>query len=133
MFIDSVVWIAAKLKRDQWHEKAKKIIQKFLSREIKIVYVNDYIILETVNFLLRKAGFDVALETLNIFRTHKRIRIININSKIFEEACKIFMKYIDLSLTDASIIATMQQLGIKQLYSFDSGFDKVKWIKRLEN
>ena len=45
MFIDSVVWIGAKLKRDQWHEKSVPIINKFLNKEINIVYVTDYIIL----------------------------------------------------------------------------------------
>jgi len=111
--------------------KRKRIIKKFLNREIKIVYVNDYVVLETVNFLLRKAGFNVALETLNLLKTHKRIKIINVNSKIFEDACKIFKEHPGLSLTDASIAATMQHLEIRQLYSFDSGFDKIKWIEKL--
>ena len=34
MFIDSVVWIGAKLKRDQWHGKSVPIIRKFLDKEM---------------------------------------------------------------------------------------------------
>jgi len=64
LFIDSVVWIGAKLKNDQWHKASVKIINKFINREIKKVYVTDHIILESVNFILRKGGFDAALETL---------------------------------------------------------------------
>ena len=75
MFIDGVVWIGAKLKRDQWHDKAFSIILRFLNNEISEVFVTDYIVLETVSFLLRKAGFDVVSETLKLFRTHERIHI----------------------------------------------------------
>ncbi len=131
MFIDSVVWIGAKLKRDQWHDKSRAVIQRFLNREIKMAYVNDYVVLETVNFLLRKAGFTVALETLKLFRTHERIRIVNVDSQMFKNTCEVFVKYPGLSITDASIVATMQSLGIHSLYSFDYGFDKVEWIDRL--
>jgi len=73
MFIDSVVWIGAKLKRDQWHDKSVPIINKFLNKEIDMAYVTDYIVLETVNFLLRKAGFETALETLNLLVVHERV------------------------------------------------------------
>lgn len=57
MFIDSVVWIGAKLERDQWHADSKSILQKFLNQEIKTAYVTDYVVLESVNFILRKTGF----------------------------------------------------------------------------
>ena len=132
MFIDSVVWIGAKLKRDQWHDKSVPIINKFLNKEINIAYVTDYIVLESVNFLLRKAGFEVALETLNLFRIHGRIKIINVDDGLFERSCEIFTKYPVLSITDASIVAAMEKVGVKKLYSFDGGFDSVKWVERLE-
>jgi hypothetical protein len=99
MFIDSVVWIGAKLKRDQWHDKSIPIINKFRNKEINIVYVTDYIVLESVNFLLRKAGFEVASETLNLFRIHERIKIINVGDGLFERSCEIFAKYSGLSIT----------------------------------
>ena len=132
MFIDSVVWIGAKLKRDQWHDKSTAIIQKFLDGEIKTAYVTDYVVLEVVNFLLRKAGFNIALETLHLFRTHERIRIINVDSEMFDALCRIFAQYPGLSITDASIVTAMQSLGVRRLYSFDSCFDEVGWIERLE-
>ena len=132
MFIDSIVWIGAKLKRDQWHDKSVPIINKFLNREINIVYVTDYIVLESVNFLLRKAGFEVALETLNLFNIHERIKIINVDVGLFERSCEIFVKYLGLSITDASIVAAMEKVDVKKLYSFDGGFDKISWVERLE-
>lgn len=132
MFIDSVVWIGAKLKSDQWHEKSFIIITKFLDKEIPIAYVTEYIVLETVNFLLRKAGFEVALETLRLFQIHERIKIIPVDNNLLERSCEIFQRYPGLSLTDAGIVAAMEKLNLKKLFSFDRGFDKVEWIERLE-
>jgi hypothetical protein len=132
MFIDSVVWIGAKLRRDQWHDRSAIIINKFLNKEIEIAYVTDYIVLETINFLLRKTGFDVAFETLDLFINHERIRIINVDKGLFRRACEIFTRFPGLSLTDASIVVAMEKLEITRLYSFDGGFDRVGWIERLE-
>jgi predicted nucleic acid-binding protein len=132
MFIDSVVWIGAKLKRDQWHSQSVSIINKFLNKEINIVYVTDYIVMESVNFLLRKAGFETAFETLHLFLVHERVKIINVDEQMFKRASEIFMSFSGLSLTDASIVATMEKFGIRKLYSFDGGFDRIEWIERLE-
>ena len=132
MFIDSGIWIGAKLKRDRWHDQSVSIINKFLNKEIKIVYVTDYIVLESVNFLLRKAGFESALETLNLFLVHERLKIINVDEQLFKRASEILMSFPGLSLTDASIAITMEKLGMRKLYSFDGGFDRIEWIERLE-
>jgi len=131
MFIDSVVWIGAKLKRDKWHDKSIVILTKFLNKEITIAHVTDYVVLETVNYLLRKAGFEVALETLNLFRIHERIKVINVDERLYTRTCEIFMHYPGLSLTDASIVAAMEKVGVKALYSFDGGFDELDWVERL--
>jgi predicted nucleic acid-binding protein len=96
-----VVWIGAKLKNDQWHKESAKIINKFINKEIKKVYVTDHIILESVNFILRKAS-------------------------------NIFKKYPGLSITDASTVAVMEELGIKKIYTFDKGFDMIDWVVRLK-
>lgn len=126
------MWIGAKLKNDQWHQKSVEIINKFINKEIKSVYITDYIVLEAVNFILRKGGFDAAQETLEIFENHERIKIINIDEISFARASSIFKEYPGLSFTDSSIVAEMEELGIKHIYSFDKGFDKIDWIVRLE-
>lgn len=126
------MWIGAKLKNDQWHQKSVEIINKFINKEIKSVHITDYIVLEAVNFILRKGGFDAAQETLKIFENHERIKIINIDEISFARASSIFKEYPGLSFTDSSIVAEMEELGIKHIYSFDKGFDKIDWIVRLE-
>jgi len=132
LFIDSVVWIGAKLKNDQWHQKSVKIINNFINREIKTAYVTDHIVLETVNFILKKGGFNAALETLRIFENHERIELVNVDEITFARGASIFEQFPGLSITDASIVAAMEELEIKHIYSFDKGFDAIDWIVRLE-
>jgi len=63
---------------------------------------------------------------------HERVKIINVDEQLFKRASEIFMSFPRLSLTDASIVATMGKLNIRKLYSFDGGFDRIGWIERLE-
>ena len=81
---------------------------------------------------MRKGGYDAAKETLGIFEQHQRIEIINIDEIAFARASAIFKDYPGLSITDASTVAVMEELEIKQLYSFDKDFDRIGWVVRLE-
>ena len=67
-----------------------------------------------------------------MFREYDRIKIMYITDDLREEMYYIFSKYQGLSLTDASIVASMQKLKISKLYSFDRGFDRVPDIERLQ-
>ena len=131
--IDSLVWIGAFSERDQYREASKAIFNLFRSGEIKKVYITDYILIETVNFLLRKEGFDTALLVFNLLLKSKNIEIVYVDNLSLDDLYKTFNTYKNLSLTDCSIIALMKEKNIKYLFSFDSGFDKVKDIIRKDS
>ncbi|MCZ7403002.1 MAG: PIN domain-containing protein [Candidatus Methanoperedens sp.] len=86
---------------------------------MKKVYVTVHIILESVNFILRKVGFDAALEMLDIFENHEKIEKLNIDLFRFARASTSLKKYPGLSITDASTVAVMKELGIKKVYTLD--------------
>ncbi len=74
-----------------WFQRC--FFERIYNQEIKVAYITDYVMLESVNFVLRKAGFSAAIETLNLFRAHERIRIVNVDVAMFDEICKIFAEY----------------------------------------
>jgi predicted nucleic acid-binding protein len=127
--IDSCVWIACMSKRDANYEAARRIIKEVFQDAALTVCVTDYVVLEVVNFLLRKTGPDLAFKTLDMFEKHGRIDTFFMSPERFEETSKIARKY-KTSLTDASLITLMKSTGIRTIYSFDSGFDKVKGVER---
>ena len=131
--IDSPVWIGAKSEKDQYRLKCLEILTHFNNVNIKNVYITDYILLETINFLLRKENFEEANQALFNFLQSDRVEIVFVDEVMLEDMKEIFKKYKNLSLTDCSIISLMREKNIKYLFSFDSGFDKVKGIIRKEN
>lgn len=132
MFVDSGVWIAAKKKNDEWHEKAAKIVQELIDKNIKIRII-DYVLLEVLNFLERKSDHKTAVEAGKALLTSENVAIINIDDIFIREGFKIFEQYEGLSLTDATLAAVMKELNDHCIISFDSGFDKIEWIERYES
>lgn len=129
MFIDSVVWIALKYEKDQWHPFALKLKNNIF--KAKKILITDYIIIETFNFLLRKTSSDIAQDTLTMFLTSKKIEILYNDAISMLASQQILSKYPILSLTDANIIFYTQIKKDFDIMSFDSGFDAVPGITRI--
>ena len=129
--IDSIVWIGAKSKRDEYKKHCREIIGYFLDGYIKKVYITDYILVETISFLLKKEGFAEAQQALQLFLNSGSIEIVYVDELMLQDIKAVFERYKRLSLTDCSIVCLMQEKGIKTLFSLDSGFDVVKGIVRM--
>ena len=129
MFIDSVIWIALKYNHYQSHIKATTLKEKTLSS--KIIYITDYIVIETYNFLLRKVSSEIAKETLNVFLNSPKINILCNNKVSLEATKRILDIYPHLSFTDANIIWHCHLLDDNEIMSFDEGFDLVATIIRI--
>jgi predicted nucleic acid-binding protein len=129
MLIDSVVWIALASKKDQWHKNAQKLKKQVL--KLEKIYVTDLIINETYNFLLRKVSFSAAIDTLVMFLESPKITILFNNFLTLSNAKTILLKHSHLSLTDANIAWFSENLDIKEVMSFDKGFDSIQTITRI--
>lgn len=57
--------------------------------------------------------------------------VVPVTSTSVERAKQIVLQYRRLSPRDAVHLATMEQNGIKEILSFDAGFDTVPGIRRL--
>lgn len=131
MFIDSVVWIALKYKRDRWHEEANQLKNRIV--RLEKIFVTDFIIVETYNFLLRKVSLTAAQETLIMFLESQKVVILYNNFLTLSNSKKILEKHNHLSLTDANIVWFSENLNIEEIISFDKGFDSVSGIGRISN
>ncbi len=131
MFIDSVVWIALASKKDQWHKNALKLKNQIL--KLDKIYVTDLIINKTYNFLLRKVSFSAASDTLVMFLESPKITLMFNNFLTLSNTRNILMKHTHLSLTDANIVWFSENLNIKEILSFDKGFDIVSGVKRISS
>lgn len=110
--------------------KAQEIIRKIDKGSVK-VYISWPTILEIV-FVLQNS---IKLPKKEI--SEKLLPIFHLENVCIEHGKlldSIFEYYVDknISLTDAYNAALIQKKKVKQIYSFDSDFDKFPQIKRLE-
>ena len=130
--VDSGVWIAAKHASDQYYGKAARIIRAWNDNSISYVFITDYVVVETANFLLRKTSFETALEAVKMLTESERIRVRYVDKLMHAAIMRLFQQYKGLSIADCSLIALAEEEGVSTLFSFDTAFDKVKGISRRE-
>jgi predicted nucleic acid-binding protein len=129
--VDANVLIAARLSRDQNHERGKAITQAIDQGSLPTAYVPSDVLEEVINYLQARAGHDVATETLDAIIESSGFSLRQTPKSDFDTGRSLFRRYESLSLTDAVIVALMQRDDIDYLYSFDDGFDSVSQIARL--
>lgn len=129
--VDANVLIAARLSRDQNHERGTAITQAIDQGTLPTAYVLSDVLEEVCNYLHARAGHKAATDTLDAIIESSGFSLKQTSKADFDTGRSLFRRYESLSLTDAIIVATMQREGIAYLYSFDDGFDSVSAITRL--
>lgn len=129
---DTSVWIGFHMKKDQWRDPGKRIIKAFLDGKIKKVHVTDYVVVETVNFLLRKWSQQLALDSLDVFHAD-RVIVHHSSKMMLSKSEELFKKYPGLSLTDASLVALALELNTKNIFAFDADFDNIHGVNHLSD
>ncbi|HZX34285.1 MAG TPA: PIN domain-containing protein [archaeon] len=129
-FIDTVTLFSAFFADEKHHFKSKKIVNAIVSGKLKGVVFSDYVLDELLTLARVKKGARVSNEILeNIVGSE--IEMLKVEQKHLIVAQEIFKKYYKLNFTDSTIVALMLDYGIRELYSFDKGFDSVPKIIRL--
>ena len=128
--VDANVIIAARLQRDQNHDRGAAILQGIDSGTLPTGYLLDDVI-EVINYIHARSGQDAASETLDAVIQSSGFTLKQATKSDFDTGRSLFRQQESLSLTDAIIVAAMQRTDIEYLYSFDDGFDGVSGITRL--
>ena len=132
VFIDSAFWIAAARAPDAQHERARALGSELLKRKAKLV-ISDLVLAEVVTFVLKKDGHEAAERLMSLLE--ENTTILFVDRPILRDAEALLRRYWGprkrLSVCDATSCILMQERGIEDLYSFDSGFDGVTGITRI--
>jgi len=126
IFIDTGIFVALRNADDENHHQAKELMKKALKAEFGRIYTADYIIDEAITTaLVRTRRHDIAVDVGRYIIESPRITKLWTTKEIFEIAWQKFETYKDrsLSFTDHITLVHMQKNKIKQILSFDSGFD----------
>jgi uncharacterized protein len=126
VFIDTGIFVALHNADDDFHSRSKALMKQALKSDFGRIFTSDYVIDEAITTaLVRTKKHDLATDLGTYIITSPRITKIWIDEESFEKAWKKFTTLKDkpLSFTDCTSIALIEMKGIKQIMSFDSGFD----------
>ena len=130
-FLDTTIFIAAIFPKEKHHKEGKGIITFVETGALSKPVITDYILDEVATFVRKRKSIAASIETLDAILYSPRLRFVKVDNRIFEAGIQLFRTYEKLSFTDAVSVATMRDLGIEIIYSFDSGFDGIPGITRL--
>jgi len=129
--VDANVLIAARLSRDQNHDRGVEISQAVDTGELPTGIILSDVLEEVTNYLQARSGHETATATLDALIESSGFVLTHTPKSDFDAGRSLFRRHESLSLTDAVIVAAMRRLDIEHLYSFDDGFDGVDDITRL--
>jgi uncharacterized protein len=126
VFIDTGLFLALYNVEDAYHKRSLELFKSALNGELGRLYTSDYIIDEALTILVvRTKQHKIAVELGKYLIESPRITRLTVDSDTFAEAWAKFQNVKDsfLSFTDCTSLALAKKHGIKQLMSFDRGFD----------
>ena len=128
LFIDSNFIVGLTVDNDEWHEKAKELID-YVDKKHKITCLS--VAFEAITWINKKVGVNIA-ETVYDYLMDN-FTIINEDRILCDKAIKTLVKYHKLSLTDSIIVEIMKEMKLIELISFDTDFDRVERIVRIHD
>ena len=126
VFIDTGLFLALYDIDDAFHKRSKELFKNALTGKLGRLYTSDYIIDETLTtVLVRTKQHNIAVELGKYLMESPRITKLTVDNDAFLDAWAKFqtLKDKNLSFTDCTTLALTEKYRIKQLMSFDHGFD----------
>lgn len=126
VFIDTGIFVALRNADDEFHIRSKELMKRALKGEFGGVFTSDYVIDEAITTaLVRTRRHDLAVDLGKYIIESPRIAKLWTTEDTFDVAWKKFQTFKDkpLSFSDCVSLALMEKNRIKQIISFDSGFN----------
>ena len=125
-FVDTGIFVALRNADDEYHGRGVALMKRALKGEFGRVYTSDYVIDEAVTTaLVRTRRHDLAVDIGKYIIESPRIIKLWVTEDCFDAAWVTFKRLKDrpMSFTDCVSLALTKKNNIKQIISFDSGFD----------
>ena len=109
IILDSNIWIGYFNEKDSLHKQSVKVVEA-----MSVVYVPEYVVLESVSILKMKSGPGLANICLGIFTDSLNINVIP-SSSFFSKTTDLFQTLNDkhLSFVDMSLLALSRDYEVK--------------------
>jgi predicted nucleic acid-binding protein len=140
VIIDANFLVALMDERDIWHPKAVTIVNALRAKEAKAVYL-DCVLNEVISVLGRR--FEERGRTNEFSEVLKKLKILvpeRLITWVYPRVPELYNEILNLidehngrlNFHDALIALTSKEMVIENIVSFDSDFDELAWLKRVE-
>jgi len=126
VFVDTGIFVALNNSADNNHSRSRELFKQTLKGEFGAIFTSDYVIDEAITTaFVRTKRKELAIELGKYIIDSPRISKIMVTEDAFNRTWEKFIEFKDkpLSFTDCNSLALMEARGIKQILSFDHGFD----------
>jgi len=126
VFVDTGVFLALRNADDEHHHRSVALMKRALKGEFGRIYTSDYVIDEAMTTaLVRTKRHDLAVDVGKYILESPRIIKLWVTKDSFYAAWETFKRLEDrpMSFTDCVSLTLIKENNIKQIMSFDSGFD----------
>ncbi len=124
---DSSYFVALADRNDKWHEDSIRL----KPRMPRGFLVSDLVIAESVTIVGDRGGGKIAQTLYEYFIDECEVEFVD--EDLLAEAMMVHLQFDGgLSVADCVTVAIMHRIGAKELVSFDSDFDKVRGIRRIQ-
>ncbi|PSQ16929.1 VapC toxin family PIN domain ribonuclease [Halobacteriales archaeon QS_8_69_26] len=94
--------------------------------------VTNYALPEVLNPILKRAGHDHALETLEFIAENRGFRLRHLEAEDLNRGRALFQRRAGVEITDAITVAYRRRVGREYVYSFDDDFDRFDGVTRFD-
>ncbi len=124
VFVDTSGWYALIDRRDAWHPRARREVERLLGRRAELV-TSDYVVDECATLTKARAGARAALRLLDLLHESRAVRWEWVDAERFARAETLFRKHRDhgYSFTDCVSFALMRELRIQAALTSDEHFE----------
>lgn len=126
IFVDTSGWYAAEVEDDENHIVASSFLRKKIGANLYGAPITtDYVLDETLTLLRFRKGIAPAARFADKIRSASSLRVLWIGNEIFDLALKKFKQSEERqewSFTDCTSFSVMEELGIKESFTFDEHF-----------
>lgn len=129
--VDTGVLYSAFHRHDHDHETGLAIVRDADRQALPQLYVLDFVLAETMNGLGQQLTPTETQKALTMIEESIGFEITRTTDAVWARGRTIFDRIDHLSFVDAQLVAFARERDCPYLYSFDTGFDGVDDVQRL--
>lgn len=128
-FIDSNIWCYYLDRSAREHDAVSKCLEQVLEG---CVAINTVVAMEVAHYLIRNLG-NLGKKKRDLFLSYP-MEIVDFDQSLARESIEYLAKYSQTGIggRDATILASMQMLGIQKLMTHDRAFKRIDFIEVID-